>query len=136
MTSQFACVRMYIGHHKDWCNVVVATPCSTQLIFLLPTPTLQPTDRERTTSNRSEGEAMRSSMSLISLEHINSWELDVLALSDEECYSVLKQLFATFDIFAEFNVDPAVFAAFLAAVKDKYLDNTFHNFKYVLNSDP
>ena len=66
----------------------------------------------------------------ISIDVLNSWDFDPLALNQDQLSDVLMYMFNVLNVQEEFKVPPGVCKAFLKEIAGKYLDNTYHNYKH------
>ena len=63
-------------------------------------------------------------------DQIESWHFDVLQYDQQQLITVFCYIFSVLDIFEEFKFNQDTFRNFLTELSDKYLDNTYHNYKH------
>ena len=68
---------------------------------------------------------------VVTIEHLNSWNFDVLEYTIPQLCEVLTYLFSIHNFFDEFRVPAGSFHAFVIEISTKYsITNTYHNFKH------
>ena len=63
-------------------------------------------------------------------DQIESWTFDVLQYDQQQLITVFCYIFSVLDIFDEFKFKQETFRTFLSELSNKYLDNTYHNYKH------
>jgi 3'5'-cyclic nucleotide phosphodiesterase len=85
----------------------------------------------RIMSNEVESLIMRrSSPTERNLMRMNTWEFDVLSLTNEELLAMPSSLFHMYGLFDEFSIEADKFSSFLLAVSGAYQNLPYHNFRH------
>lgn len=63
-------------------------------------------------------------------DQIESWAFDVLQYDQKQLITVFCYIFSVLNMFEEFKFNQETFRTFLTELSNKYLDNTYHNFKH------
>ena len=68
---------------------------------------------------------------VVTIDHLNSWNFDLLEYTIPQLCEVLTYLFSIHNFFDEFKVPAGSFHAFVIEISTKYsVTNTYHNFKH------
>jgi hypothetical protein len=87
---------------------------------------------EEFTDTESEADASEV-LVVIDEDELYNWDLDVWQLSDEQMMAFIEAQFRALGLLSSFKIPVAVFRRWLAAVRDMYHPNPFHNFYHAFH---
>lgn len=90
----------------------------------------QQTKQEETTSVTLSFDKMSGEKLDLSIDLLNTWDFDTLNYSKEELELITPTFFSQLGLLQEFNVSNETFVRFTKAISDRYLDNSYHNFRH------
>jgi hypothetical protein len=73
---------------------------------------------------------LSASQSIVSNEKLNSWYFDTLEYTHEQLNEIVCYMFSIFNFFEEFSVSMITFRDFLTEIGNRYIENTYHNYKH------
>ena len=81
-------------------------------------------------SLRTSDEYSATTVSVISKEVLDSWELDVLDYPDYKLSEIMIFLFNSLGLLVSFQVPMVTMRLFLGEISKKYIKNTYHNYNH------
>jgi len=75
---------------------------------------------------------VNDNLNIMTLEKLQSWDLDVLDFSKPMLIPLVEQMFIHYDLPAIFDFDTETLRAFIHAVMAGYRGNTFHNYHHAV----